>query len=163
MTVSLARLGASLCFVTSLALAPAVHADSDWRDDATQEEKVRNLVKVVPSTSQIMIELGERYSHLYWAANMGKWEFAAYQAEEVAALVETLRIAQPRRAKTAGEFLDRAFPEIAEAAESRDSDRFERAFAQLRQACLTCHVANDHAFITLPAIPPRSSSPVLHE
>jgi hypothetical protein len=137
-------------------------ADADWRDTASQEEKVQKLVEVMPSTANIMIEMGERYSHLYWAAKLGQWEFATYQAEEIEGLLETLQITRPGRAESTAVFLERVYPDIEEAAKAEDWERFSRAFAAMHEQCMACHVAEDHAFIVLPSVPPRSQSPVLH-
>ncbi len=162
MPIALARLATAAVIAASLALTPAAHADSDWRKSAPQEEKIQKLVEVMPSTANLMLEVGARYRHLYWAAKLGRWEFAAYQAEEIEALIETLQITRPGRAQTAAVFLEMAYPEITDAAESGEWQRFEKAFQRLRQECLACHAANEHAFITLPEVPPRSTSPVLH-
>ena len=140
-------------------LSPAQAAD--WRESATQQDKVGKLVRVMPGASEIMLQVGERYKNLYWAAKQGKWEFAEYQTEELEELIEKLQITRPKRAETAGEFLRAVFPGIRQAAASRKWSRFEPAFEHLRRQCVACHARNDHGFITLP-IPKRASSPVLN-
>ena len=139
----------------------ALEDNHDWRKNATTEEKVQQMVKVIPSASNIMIQMGERYKNLYWAAKMGKWEFANYQVEEMQELIHTLQITRPKRAKTASEFLQAVFPTLPKALESKQWKEFEAGFDLLRQQCMECHVKNDHAFITLP-IPKSANSPVLN-
>lgn len=133
----------------------------DWRGKASQQESVENLIKVMPGASNLMLQMGERYRNLYWAGKKGQWDFAAYQAEEMQDLIETLQITRPKRAATAQGFLDTAYPMIIEAAESKHWPRFEAGFLKLRDACMTCHVKNEHAFIVLPKAPRSFSSPVL--
>ena len=72
-----------------IVLATGVHA-ADWRKEGTPEEQQANLVKLVPGASHWMIEMGERYKNLYWAARQEKWAFAAYQAEEIEKLVRQI-------------------------------------------------------------------------
>jgi hypothetical protein len=71
-------------------------------------------------------------------------------------------LTRPERAKTAQEFLTSAIPPIAQAVESRQWKTFEFAFGQLTNACMHCHIQNDHAFIQLPVKPGAASSPVLN-
>jgi hypothetical protein len=102
----------------------------DWRKSAPIEEKVERLVEVMPGASNLMLEMGDRYRNLYWAARQGKWDFAAYQAEEIEQLIETLKITRPKRAATAAEFQARAYPRILDAAKSGDWPVFEKAYAR---------------------------------
>ncbi|NOX76502.1 MAG: hypothetical protein GXP17_07815, partial [Gammaproteobacteria bacterium] len=141
--------------------ATAIADETQGGHDVTpQQHTLDNLVKVMPGASVIMLQMGERYKNLYWAAKQGKWEFAEYQTEEMEDLLKTLKITRPARAKTADEFLKNVFPMITEAAASRDWSRFEHDFDTLRHQCMACHAKNDHAFITLP-IPKSANSPVL--
>lgn len=155
----LARAGVALGLCLSLYASGA--AADDWRKSAPTENKVDNLVKVMPGAANLMIEMGFRYQNLYWAARQGKWEFAEYQAEEMEGLLETLMITRPKRAKTAKAFLKTGFGVLEPALKARDARGFEAAFEKMRQACMTCHQQNEHAFITLP-LPKRAYSPVLN-
>ena len=136
--------------------------DGDWRKQANLEEKVARLVEVMPSTANIMIEMGERYQDLYWAARLSKWSFAEYQLEEIESLVETLQITRPGRAATAQVFLDEGLGGFEAAFEAKDLNAFQRAFKNLHAQCMACHVANDHAFIELPEEPVTANSVILN-
>lgn len=134
---------------------------TDWQKDGSQEQKLEKLVELVPNTGQIMQQVGVRYRDLYWAAKLGHWEFAEYQAEELEGLIKILQTASPKRAATTEVFLNRTYPTIRKAAASRDWKQFQPAFETLRQACMECHKQNDHAFIQLPAAPRSFSSVAL--
>jgi hypothetical protein len=134
---------------------------TDWRKEGSQEQKLGKLVEIAPNTGQLMQQVGMRYRDLYWAAKQGAWDFAEYQAEELEELIDILQTASPKRAATAEEFLKRAYPQIQEAAASRDWERFQPAFETLRQACMECHKQNGHAFIRLPAAPRSAASVAL--
>jgi hypothetical protein len=151
------RLAIALFALTGLWLASPGIATADSPAPTTTLEQ---LAKVMPGASVIMLQMGERYKNLYWAAKQGKWEFAEYQTEEMEDLLQTLKITRPARAKTADEFLHAVFPMISKAAASRDWQRFEHAFESMRHQCMACHEKNDHAFVTLP-IPKSANSPVL--
>lgn len=136
-------------------------ANDDWRKTAPKGKKIENLIKVMPGASNLMLQMGERYRNLYWAGKQGKWEFAAYQIEEMQDLIETLIITRPKRGATAKEFLASAFTEFPKAIETRDSQRFTAAFEHMRAQCMVCHSKNEHSFIVLSPQPQKGNSPVL--
>ena len=133
----------------------------DWRKIGSDQEKQNNLVKALPGTSTHMLQVGERYRHLYWAGKLGKWQFAEYQLEEIQDLLNTVGITRPKRKATADIFLDKAFTLFPSALKNKNQQQFFKAFKNMRSECLSCHAANDHSFITLPSAPKRSDSLVL--
>lgn len=134
---------------------------SDWRNTAAPNEKLNNLVEVMPGASVIMLQMGERYRNLYWAAKQEKWEFAEYQIEEMQDLVQTLMITRPKRKKTAQIFIQTAFKQFPVALKKRNWSDFKNSFENMRMQCMTCHVENDHAFIVIPKQPRIGNSLVL--
>jgi len=149
----------------SLLISLNVMADDDnhqdWRKSGSDEKKLNNLVKVIPSTSDIMFQIGERYKNLYWAAKQSKWEFAEYQLEEIESEIKTLKITRPKRAKTAEEFLESSVEDVEKAIKKQDWNRFQTQFENMRKQCVQCHIKNDHAFIVPVKIPAKGSSPAL--
>lgn len=140
---------------------PAAATAQDWRRSVSTVKKVDKLVAVMPATGNIMIEMGERYKNLYWAAKLGQWEFANYQAEEMEELIDKLKITRPELTKTANEFLKNSYPHVSQVVQLRDWDKFSAMFDNLRNECMACHSKNEHGFIALP-VPHRASSPVLN-
>ncbi len=139
----------------------AQDANSDWRKTGSNEEKINNIVKVIPSTADIMFQMGERYRNLYWAGKQGKWEFAEYQTEEMQSLIKNLIITRPKRATTARVFLLEAFKGFESAIAQKDWPKFQDAFEGMRKSCMTCHRQNEHAFIELNKKPAKGNSPAL--
>jgi len=142
-------------------LAWADEDNGKWLPKASVNEKVSALIDVRPGISVLMLQMGERYKNLYWAAKQGKWDFANYQAEEMLELINILIISVPTRAATAREFISEVFPMLPNAIAKRNFKQFEVAFEKTRTQCMACHAKNDHAFITLP-IPKSANSPVLN-
>lgn len=85
---------------------------SDWRKTGSDKQKLKNVVKVMPGASNIMLQMGARYKNLYWAGIQEKWQFAEYQLEEMQSLIKTLMITRPKRAATAEKFLKKGFVEF---------------------------------------------------
>ncbi len=157
---SLVGLGVLLLAVVGVALA--AEGAYDWRKSGSEKEKMKNLVKAMPSASQIMMQAGERYKSLYWAAKQEQWDFAEYQIEELEELMTLLQVTRPKRAATAQEFLDNGFEGFEQAFEKKEWKAFYGAFSNMREQCMVCHVKNDHAFVVLPKHPKTASSPVLN-
>ncbi len=147
-----------MCFT---AIVNAEETGDDWRTNASNKQKLQNLIAVMPGASVIMLQMGERYKNLYWAAKQNKWEFAQYQVEEMEDLINSLIITRPARAATAKDFKTAVFEILPKAIESQNWQNFEKTFETLRGQCMACHAKNDHAFITLP-IPKSANSPVLN-
>ena len=149
-------------WVMAVAFLFSTQLAADWRKDAGDERKLANLIQLVPGTAHWMVEMGERYQNLYWAAKQGQWEFAEYQVEEIEGLVRRVQLARPKRAVTAQEFLDNAIPSMLSTLKQQDWASFQEGFLGLRAACMHCHTQNDHAFIVLPRDPVTAPSPVLN-
>lgn len=139
----------------------AANGAQDWRKTGSTSKKLEKLVEALPVASNIMIEMGERYKNLYWAAKQEKWEFAEYQVEEMEELIAKLKVTHPELRKTANEFLGSVYPRLPKAIKTRNWEKFTIAFEDMRTECMACHGKNEHGFITLPPIPKKASSPVL--
>jgi len=151
-----------LCLLLTLSATTMSYANGDdWRKSASDDEKLEKIIKVIPSTSDIMFQMGNRYKNLYWAAKQGKWEFAEYQIEEMESLIKKLIITRPKRKETASNFLSYAFNGYEEAIEHKDWNDFQKSFNKMRQACEHCHQQNNHAFIKLQKSPSKGNSPAL--
>lgn len=150
--------------VVALGFSGMLLADKggDWRSHGSSEDKIAQILDTLPSTSHVMVEVGERYQNLYWAAKLDQWEFAEYQAEEIVGLIELLQISRPERAATAQRFLDHAMDEFEVAFEKKDWAAFQHAFHTLRAQCIVCHDHNGHGFIVPPEQPATATSVILN-
>ena len=152
-----------LIIILSLGLLSISHSvtAADWRNTASANDKINNLIQVMPGASVIMLQMGERYRNLYWAGKQGKWKFAEYQIEEMQDLIQALMITRPKRAKTANKFMLTAFNLFPEAIEKQSWQKFSVAFKNMHKQCMICHIENNHSFIVLPIKPRMGNSPVL--
>ncbi len=152
-----------LALTTALLGGAAVAKDiKDWRKSGSAQQKLENLVEIVPSTAQIMVDVGARYQNIYWAGKLGQWRFAQYQLDELTEMIEVLQLASPKREQTAQVFLDEALGQFKPAIEKQDWVSFERAFNHMRAHCIQCHEANDHAYIVPPRHPVTAPSVILN-
>jgi hypothetical protein len=141
-------------------MASDTSADA-WRKQGQADTRIEQLTQLTPGTSDTMIQMGERFKNLYWAAKLNKWEFAEHQLKQMQGLLKKLQISNPEQSHSAQRFLDTALHGFPGAFQYRDWNRFSHAFESMRQRCMECHIKNNLAFITLSAAPPKGSSPVL--
>lgn len=80
-----------------LALAGGAYAASDWLTGST-EQRLKTLASIQPGLGTVMIECGNRYSDIYYAAKAGNWPLAAYQLKEMREIQEVGETTRPGRA-----------------------------------------------------------------
>lgn len=116
-----------------------------------------------PRLGAVMSEVGRRFELAGRAALGGKFDLAAYEADELGELFEedVGRAAPPKEgnpsvigpmAMTFGATFPKA---LVGAAASHDRAAFEAAFARTADACNACHQASGHGFIGVPSVPGR--------
>lgn len=120
------------------------------------------LEEAQPSAGHIMIEMGYRYSALYFAARQQRWDFAGYQLEEMDEALQRLAYLKPKLWDDIGRFRATALKDLQKALTARNAERFAAGFEKLRAECTACHAKHGVGFIQLP-VPKSHSSPVLEQ
>lgn len=144
-------------------LSGSVAVADDWRRDGSDAEKLEQLIRAMPNTAALMLQVGDRYNNLYWAARQGQWEYANYQMTEMQGVVRRNAVTRPGRADDLQKFLDEGFEGMEEAIEAQDDERFFGSFEQMRVQCMVCHANTGYGFIVIPAEPPLPSNAALHQ
>lgn len=127
---------------------------------ARADEAEPGLDEAQPGAGHIMIEMGHRYSALYFAARQQHWDFAAYQLEEMEEALQRLAYLKPGLWEDIGRFRATAIKDLGKALTARNGEGFAAAFDKFRAECTACHAKHGVAFIQLP-VPKRHFSPVL--
>jgi hypothetical protein len=144
-------------------LACSAALADDWRREGSDAEKLEQLIRAMPNTAALMLQVGDRYNNLYWAARQGQWEYAGYQLAEMQGVLRRNMVTRPGRAEDLQAFMDDGFEGMEAAIEARNDELFLRAFEHMRGQCMACHAASGYEFIRLPAQPPRPDNPALYE
>ncbi len=134
--------------------AAGAFADSGWLKGTT-EEQLKTLADLQPGLGTVMIEYSTRYTNLYYAANGGNWDLAAYELKEAREIQEVGETTRPGRAAALKTFEKSAFDPLEAAIKAKDLKKFEEAFQKGVQRCNGCHVAQGFAYIKyqLPGAP----------
>jgi len=89
---------------------------------------LEQLAEIQPGMARLMHEFARRYWVLFYAAQAGNWELAAYMLNEGAKLLKTIAVTRPRYAGDLAAFERDNVGPLARAIEARDWSAFEKAF-----------------------------------
>jgi hypothetical protein len=118
----------------------------------------------LPSVSDLMIAtIQPRHERLWRAEQDGDWEFAAYELRNLGGAFERLGQAHPTEHNISfpdmiSSVTEQPFQELNSAIVSNDSSAFAKAYADLSDACNSCHRALDHGVVRIRVPSLRSAS-----
>jgi hypothetical protein len=117
----------------------------------------------VPSISDLMIAtIQPRHERLWRAQQDGNWEFAAYELGNLHGAFDRLGHAHPIEHDVSfpdmiASVTEQPFKELKDAIQSKDVTAFTKAYADLTDACNSCHQALNHGVVQI-AVPSRTSA-----
>jgi hypothetical protein len=117
----------------------------------------------LPSISDLMIAtIQPRHERLWRAERDGDWEFAAYELGNLGGAFKRLGQAHPTEHEIAfpdmiASVTEQPFKELNSAIRSKDSAAFAKAYADLTDACNSCHQALNHGVVQI-RVPSRTSA-----
>jgi hypothetical protein len=117
----------------------------------------------LPSISDLMIAtIQPRHERLWRAGQNENWEFAAYELGNLHGAFERLGRAHPTTHDISfpdmiGSVTGQPFKELNGAIQSKNGAAFSKAYANLTDACNSCHQALNHGVIDI-RVPDRTSA-----
>jgi mono/diheme cytochrome c family protein len=110
-------------------------------------EKLDTLADQHAGFSRTMVEVGYRYSELYWAGEDENWEMAEYQLEHIEEAMHAGFQRRPARKASSQMFMTQAVPAVGQAIAARDQDEFREQFQRFTTHCNACHAMEQVGFI----------------
>lgn len=117
----------------------------------------------LPSISDLMIAtIQPRHERLWRAGQDGNWDFAAYELGNLKGAFNRLGQAHPTEhdisfPEMIGSVTTPPFKELAGAIQAKDGAAFAKAYADLTDACNSCHQALNHGVVEI-RVPNRTSA-----
>jgi|ERR1700761_1556329 hypothetical protein len=117
----------------------------------------------LPSISDLMIAtIQPRHERLWWAAQNENWEFAAYELGNLHGAFNRLGQAHPTEhdisfPEMIASVTEQPFEELDSAIKSKNHVAFAKAYADLTDACNSCHQALNHGVVEI-RVPNRASA-----
>jgi len=116
----------------------------------------------LPSISDLMIAtIQPRHERLWRAEQDGNWEFADYELGNLKGAFNRLGHAHPTQGGISlpdmiASVTEQPFKELSSAIKSKDGAAFTKAYADLTDACNSCHQALNHGVVEI-HVPTRTS------
>jgi hypothetical protein len=117
----------------------------------------------LPSISDLMIAtIQPRHQRLWRAGQDGNWEFAAYELGNLHGAFGRIGQAHPTTQnisfpEMATSVTEQPFKQLKSAVQSKDAAAFGKAYADLTDACNSCHQALNHGAVEI-VVPSRTSA-----
>jgi hypothetical protein len=128
--------------VAGWALKPGIRqpsAQEGWLTGSS-EEKLAAVERHLRGLDQVMVEVGYRFTELYWAGKDRNWVYARYQLDKIETALNLGVERRPKRAASAAPFLADEIPAMRRAVELEEEAAFQEGIARFRSACMKCHV-----------------------
>jgi hypothetical protein len=125
----------------------------------TVDDKFSQVEKQLRGLDKTMVEVGYRFTELYFAGKDHNWDYAKYQAEKIDTAIRLGLERRPKRAPSAQFFVTEEIPALLKAIESRDDEIFQKGMDRLRSSCMKCHNSERVPYFTV-EFPERRLSPV---
>ena len=122
-----------------------------------------HATEYLPSISDLMIAtIQPRHERLWRAEQDGNWEFAAYELGNLHGAFNRLGHAHPTEhdisfPEMIASVTEQPFKELKSAIQSKDAPAFAKAYADLTDACNSCHQALNHGVVEI-RVPNRTSA-----
>jgi hypothetical protein len=117
----------------------------------------------LPSISDLMIATVQPRHERLWRAEQDRdWEFAAYELGNLGGAFRRLGQAHPTEHDISfpdmiASVTEQPFKDLHSAIQSKDSAAFDKAYADLTDACNSCHQALNHGVVKI-RVPSRTST-----
>ncbi len=96
-----------------------------------------------------MMEIGYRYTELFFAVRDRNWDYADYQMGKIELALKLAIERRPKRATSANAFLNEDWPAVQAGVRTRKPEPAAEAMDRLRTACMKCHVAEQVPFFSV--------------
>jgi hypothetical protein len=138
-------------------------ATSRSRAAAPEAAPPPHATEYLPSISDLMIAtIQPRHERLWQAEQDGNWEFSAYELGNLHGAFNRLGSAYPVAhdisfPEMIASVTEQPFKELGSAIKAKDHTAFAKAYADLTDACNSCHQALNHGVVEI-RVPSRTSA-----
>ncbi len=120
----------------------AADVDKLVNDKFNKVDRTLTLWNIQPGLGTVMVEYGNRFSRLWFAANAGNWDMAKYQLDEMTEIQEVGETTRPNRAPMLKAFEDKYLAALDKAIAAKDTAGFTSAFNDAANGCNACHAGS---------------------
>ena len=154
---------AAVIAVSAIAILATGLADSRSVAAGPDVAPSPHSAEYVPSISDMMIAtIQPRHERLWRAQQTGNWDFAAYELGNLKGAFSRLGHAHPVQGDISlpdivASVTEQPFKALSTAIESKDGSAFAKGYAELTDACNSCHQALNHGVVEI-RVPDQTSA-----
>jgi hypothetical protein len=134
-----------------------------WLKALPPDKQIEAIDRQFRGFDMAMVEVGYRYTEMYFAGLEGNWDYALYTGEKMAWAIQNGFERRPKRRENAEQIFFRdAYPQVLDAMKKKDIALFKARVDALRHACNACHGAEGVPFIKV-GMPAVRHTPLVSE
>ena len=126
-------------FAIIAAVAAIFVANAQTTDKLSKVDTNIPLWGIQPGLGTVMIEYGQRFGNIWYAADAANWDMVTYQINEMLEIQETGETTRPARADALKKFEDANLTPLMNAAKAKDKAAFVDAYDKAITGCNKCH------------------------
>ncbi len=134
-----------LIFLWGISINLSHAKSSDWLTTLPSGEQMEKVAKHLRGFDMTMMEVGMRYTELFWAGMDENWENASYQLGKIEKTIKLGIERRPKRAGNAKIFLA-SLNKLKSSLKKKNISDFKEQFLQLRESCNKCHASEKVSF-----------------
>jgi hypothetical protein len=115
------------------------------------------IADLQPGMARLMVEISDRFSIMYYAAQAGNWEMARHQFSELKKAMQMAGVTRPKYAEPIAGYTGEKLKPIENAIRTKDWPAFAEKFHAAADAANELHVEYGYQYIVwqLPDAPPQ--------
>ncbi len=106
---------------------------------------LEQLSDLQPGLGTVMVEYGNRFANMWFAAQVGNWDMVHYQILEMTEIQEVGETTRPARASALKAFEDGFLKPLDDAAQAKNLATFTTAYDKTITGCNGCHAGQTSA------------------
>ncbi len=116
-------------------------------EDKDVMKEIDAIKGALPKLAIPMVEVGQRFQNMYYAAEAGNWALAAYQSKHMNDAMNPVKVTRPQKYVVWENFYKKTFIPVNNAVKAQDFKVFDREYKAMIKSCDACHVGMGYGYI----------------
>lgn len=130
--------------IALIVVAGAAVSQAEEKDVMKEIDAIRGAL---PKLAIPMVEVGQRFQNMYYAAEAGNWALAAYQSKHMNDAMNPVKVTRPQKYAVWQTFYKESFAPLNDAVKAMDFKRFDAEYRGMIKKCDACHEGMGYGYI----------------
>lgn len=136
-------------FLTMLVVAAASLSHAEDKDVMKEIDAIKGAL---PRLAIPMVEVGQRFQNMYYAAEAGNWALAAYESKHMNDAMNPVKVTRPQKYAVWENFYKKTYLPVSAAIRTQDFKALDREFRGIIKHCNACHDGMGYGYIKVKQI-----------